>query len=153
MGTATHLGPWLLGTVKDTTGTTAGTVKNTGATIVAQQKAVVYTDGSGVAFGALPAGALVVRAEFVTTTTFTAATTVVVKVGGVAINSATTVTTGGLYPITISNTQAVGQAISVGTSDVLVTYDLAPGISSAGAGTLVVEYIVRNSDGTIGATP
>ena len=30
MGFATHLGPWLLGTVKETTGTTPGTVRNTG---------------------------------------------------------------------------------------------------------------------------
>ena len=36
MGFATHLGPWLLGTVKNTTGTTAGTIRNMGATIVAQ---------------------------------------------------------------------------------------------------------------------
>ena len=37
MGFASHLGPWLLGTVKNTTGTTAGTIRNMGATIVAQQ--------------------------------------------------------------------------------------------------------------------
>jgi len=36
MGFATHLGPWLLGTVKNTTGTTAGTIRNMGATTVAQ---------------------------------------------------------------------------------------------------------------------
>ena len=36
MGFATHLGPWLLGTVKDTTGTTAGTIRNTGCTTVAR---------------------------------------------------------------------------------------------------------------------
>ena len=36
MAFATRLGPWLLGTVKNTTGTTAGTINNLGATIVAQ---------------------------------------------------------------------------------------------------------------------
>ena len=43
MGFATHLGPWLLGTVKNTTGTTAGLVRNTGDTVVAQTFKVDYT--------------------------------------------------------------------------------------------------------------
>ena len=47
MGFATHLGPWLLGTVKDTTGTTAGTVRNTGATIVAQVDNLTAADIAG----------------------------------------------------------------------------------------------------------
>ena len=36
MGFATHLGPWLLGTVRNTTGTTVGTIENCGATVVSQ---------------------------------------------------------------------------------------------------------------------
>jgi len=42
MGFATHLGPWLLGTVKNTTGTTAGTIRNTGCTSVAQNATVAF---------------------------------------------------------------------------------------------------------------
>ena len=44
MGFATHLGPWLLGTVKNTTGTTAGTIRNTGATVVAQPITIGFAD-------------------------------------------------------------------------------------------------------------
>ncbi len=153
MGTATRLGPWLIGTVKDTTGTTAGTVRNLGATTVAQTKSVVYTDTTGVAAFALPAGSVIISAQFITTTTFTAASTIVVKVSGTAINSATTITTGGSYPITTTQSQAVGQLLDVGTADVLVTYDMSVGASSAGAGILVIEYIVRNADGTYANAP
>ena len=147
MGFASHLGPWLLGTVKNTTGTTAGTVRNMGATEVAQLKAVAYTDASASTACVLPAGAVIVGLQFITTTTFTAASTIVVSVNGVAVNTAATITTGGSYPITTLNTQAVGQQLVVGTSDVFVTYTLSVGASSAGAGTLVVEYIVLGSDG------
>ena len=40
MGFASHLGPWRLGTVTDTTGTTAGTISNMGCTVVAQSGAI-----------------------------------------------------------------------------------------------------------------
>ena len=153
MGIATHLGPWLLGTVKDTTGTAAGSVRNTGATIVAQTKSVNFNDGTGVAAFAIPAGALITSVQFITTTTFTAASTIVVKIDGTAINSATTITTGGAYAVTTTNSQAVGRLLNVGATDSLVTYDLSVGVSSAGAGQLVISYVVRNSDGTITPTP
>lgn len=153
MGTATRLGPWLIGTVKDTTGTAAGSVRNVGATTVAQTKNVVYTDTTGVAAFAIPAGSVIISVQFITTTTFTAASTIVVKVSGTAINSATTITTGGSYPITTTQSQAVGQLLVVGASDVLVTYDMSVGASSAGAGVLVIDYIVRNADGTYANTP
>ena len=44
MAIASHLGSWLLGTVKNTTGTTAGTIRNTGATHSIQFKAVAYAE-------------------------------------------------------------------------------------------------------------
>jgi len=148
MGFASHLGPWLLGTVKNTTGTTAGTVRNMGATEVAQLKAVTYSDAAGSTAFVLPAGALIVGAQFITTTTFSSAATIVVSVNGVAVNSATTITTGGSYPITTLNTQAVGRELDVGTSDVFVTYTVAGTALSAGVGILVVEYIMLASDGS-----
>ena len=147
MGFASHLGPWLLGTVKNTTGTTAGTVRNMGATTVAQVDPVSYTDAAASVACVLPAGAIVTGVQFITTTTFTAASTIVVSVNGVAVNTAATITTGGSYPITTLNTQAVGRELVVGTSDVFVTYTLSVGASSAGAGVLVTEYIVLGSDG------
>jgi hypothetical protein len=60
MPSAFHLGPWLLGTVKNTKGTTAGTIRNVGATLAAQTVLVPsynspnYTTPTGMW---LPAGA------------------------------------------------------------------------------------------------
>jgi len=153
MGFATHLGPWMLGTLKDTTGTAAGTVRNLGATVVVQSKTVNFNDGTGASAFAIPAGALIIGFGFVTTTTFDAASTIVVKVSGTAMNSATTITTGGYYGITTTNSQAVGRLLSIGTSDVLVTYDMSVGVSTAGIGELFVEYVVRNTNGSIVPTP
>jgi hypothetical protein len=45
MPVGTHLGPWLLGTAKSSTGNTAALTRNTGATIVAQTS-VVTTNNS-----------------------------------------------------------------------------------------------------------
>ena len=87
MGFATHLGPWLLGTVKDTTGTTAGSVRNTGATIVAQTNTASFTFAAinssltGTAF-CLPAGALITDAQFLTSEAYSAAVTVKLTMGG-----------------------------------------------------------------------
>jgi len=152
MAIASHLGSWLLGTVKNTTGTTAGTIRNMGATIVAQSKVVNFNDGTGVSAFAIPAGALITSIQFVTTTTFDAASTIVVKADGTALNSATTITTGGAYAVSTTNSQAVGRLLSVGTTDTLITYDLSVGASTAGQGQLVVAYIVRNADGTYNPT-
>jgi len=143
MAFTTHAGPIRSGTVKE------GANRNCGVAVLAQTKTVPYTDGNGVAAFKIPAGSQITRIQFNTTTTFTAATTILVKVGGTAVISTLTVTTGGLYTATNVNSQAVGRLVSVGTSDAAVTYDLAPGASSDGAGTLIVEYIQRAVDGSI----
>ena len=44
MGFATHLGPWLLGTVKNTTGTTVGTLQNTGCSGASKRNSGVDQD-------------------------------------------------------------------------------------------------------------
>jgi hypothetical protein len=62
MGFASHLGPWLLGTNKYTTGTTAGTIQNMGATIVAQTDTVTFADTTAVTAAVLPAGACITSA-------------------------------------------------------------------------------------------
>ena len=65
MGFATHLGPWLLGTVKNTTGTTAGTIRNMGATIVAQtytaSASVILASPTAQQMFVIPAGAKILR--------------------------------------------------------------------------------------------
>ena len=153
MGMASHLGPWLLGTVKNTTdSSTAGKVRNMGAAVVAQTKAVSYTDPSGTLAFAIPAGSLITNMQFITTTTFTAATNIVVSVAGVAVNGGTVITTGGSYAISVAPTPGGSATLLVGSTDALITYQVNPGASTAGAGILVMQYIVRNSDGSITPT-
>lgn len=147
MGIATHLGPWVLGTVKSTTGTTAGLVRNTGATIVAQTKEIVLADGTAtVTAASLPAGALITSMQFITNTAFTAGT-ISISIGGTVYASGVTLPTAlGITTVTTTTTSAA--AALVGTTDELVTYTMA-GMTGAGASiTLVIAYIVRQADGT-----
>ena len=148
MGLATHLGPWLLGTVKNTSGTTAGTVRNTGAAIVAQSANLTAAQVAGLtgSLGAIPAGALITDVRFITSTLFASATTLKLTIGGTDVATATTITSAGVYPVTQSATFAP-VAANVGSTDALVTFT-ATGTSSTGAVTVVVSYMVRNSDGS-----
>ena len=149
MGFATHLGPWLLGTVKDTTGITAGTIRNTGAAIVSQDKAVAYNDADATVGFALPAGSRISSFQFITTGAFDAATTITLSIGATAITGALTVTDAGLATFVPVASDAVALLWSnVGTTDVLVTYTVSQGASTNGAGVLVANYVVRSSAGT-----
>ena len=149
MGFATHLGPWLLGTVKNTTGTTAGTVRNTGATIVAQTfdlTAAQVAAGSGT-LGYIPAGACITAVQFLTTTLFASATTLKATIAGTDVATATTITSAGAYPVTIAATFTPIQA-NVGATDAAITYT-ATGSSVTGAVTVLIAYMVRDSSGAM----
>jgi hypothetical protein len=148
MGIASHLGSWLLGTVKNTTGTTAGTVRNMGATIVAQTYNLTAAQVAGLtgSLGAIPAGSCITSVQFITSTLFASATTLKVTIGGTDYATAATITSAGVYP----QTAAAGfapTAANTGTTDDLVTFT-ATGTSSTGAVTIVVAYVVRSADGT-----
>lgn len=150
MGIASRLGPWLLGTVKDTTGTTAGTIRNMGATIVAQEKDVAFGDAAATQAFVIPAGALITAVQLVQSgATFTSGTsgTFTVLLNGTSIG-ALTITTGTAGTLAISpSTQAQAALFSnVGTTDAIITYTGAT--LNAGSGQLVMMYMVRNADGT-----
>ena len=150
MGIATHLGPWLLGTNRYTTGTAAADVRNTGATQVVQTKAVAFNDADATNAFVLPAGSLVSNIRFITTTTFDAATTITLSIGATAITGALTVTSPGVYNFVAATTEAAAALwANTGTTDKFVTYTVAQGASTAGVGVIVGEYVVRNSDGTM----
>ena len=134
MAFATRLGPWLLGTVKNTTGATAGTINNLGATTVAQT------------YNAIPAGALITGVQFLTTTLFASATTLKVTIAGVDVNTASTITTANTVVVTNSAT-FTPVAANVGTTDALVSFT-STGTSVTGAVTVVITYVVRGSDGS-----
>jgi len=152
MGFATHLGPWLLGTVKNTTGTTSGSIRNMGATVVAQTipvTASTFTNLTGT-LGSIPAGSLITDVTIITSTLFDSATTLIVTIGGTNTATATTITAAGVYPVTLATTFA-GVAANVGSTDALITYT-ATGTPTSGAATIVVSYVVRNSNGAANPT-
>lgn len=150
MGFATHLGPWLLGTVKNTTGSTAGTIRNMGATVVSQSADVVYGTLTGTAF-VLPAGAQVTDVKVVTTTVFSAATTCKLSIGGTDFTTNGTVTTVGSASLG-ANATTPGGWLNVGSTDAIVTYTLAGTSLTTGAATIVISYVVRGSDGVANPT-
>ena len=152
MAFATRLGPWLLGTVKSTTGVTAGTINNLGATMVAQSTNLTAAQIAGLtgSLGAIPAGALIHSVQFLTTTLFASATTLKVTIAGVDYAAAATITTAG----TIVNAMAATftpTGANVGTTDALVTFT-STGASVTGAVTVVIVYVVRGSDGASNQT-
>jgi hypothetical protein len=148
MGFATHLGPWLLGTVRYSTGTTAGSVRNTGATIVSQS-VTVGTSGTAATAFALPAGAQITAIRFNCTTLYGAGT-LKLSIGATDITNNMTLPTSntGVSDMTLgaASSTAAGLINNVGSSDVLVTYTLAS--ATLGAGTIMISYVVRNSDGS-----
>jgi len=155
MGFATHLGPWLLGTVKNTTGTTAGTIRNTGATVVSQSKAILYTDitAATVAF-TIPAGSQILTATFNTTVAYATTTpTYALFSNAVAINTAangSVFTNTGIVNILLGNNSAAAAVLcnNVGTTDAIITFTQANVTATSGAGILTLTYVVKDSDGS-----
>ena len=150
MGFATHLGPWLLGTVKNTTGSTAGTIRNMGATVVNQSTNVVFGTLTGNAF-VLPAGAQVTHVTIVTTTVFSAATTLKLSIGGVDFTTTGTITSVGGVNLN-ANATTPGGWLNVGSTDAIVTYTMAGTALTTGAATVFIMYAVRDSDGSANPT-
>ena len=155
MALASHLGPWRLGTVKDTTGTTAGTINNMGATIVAQKAAIAYGTTTGTAF-VIPAGATITGIALYSSTAFTGTLpTLTVSVAGTAVTTANTLTSGTAFNGSLVLAQTAGAASllsNVGTTDASVTYSIGGSALSAGVGVIVVSYMVNLSDGTYNPT-
>ena len=158
MGFATHLGPWLLGTVKNTTGTTAGTIRNMGATTVAQTftapTSAILASPSAQQMFVLPAGAKIVRFNIEVSVALTGATNCGVTIGssGTANLYMTSVNTGTsavqVSPATIAAATQAGYT-TIGTTDAIIygTFTAATADATAGSVTVTVEYIVRGSDG------
>ena len=157
MGIATHLGPWVLGTVRSTTGTTAGTVRNTGPTTVMQYStSSVAFNASAAATGiVIPAGSLITDVFVIQTTQFTSGTsgTLTALINGTSFATLTVTGAGSAANITgvpssISGTAGVGSSIwlNTGTTDGIITVTGAT--LTAGAGILCIHYDVRQPDGT-----
>ena len=158
MGFATHLGPWLLGTVKNTTGTTAGTIRNMGATTVAQTftapTSAILASPTAQQMFVLPAGARIVRFNIEVSVALTGASNCGVTIGSsgtsnlymASVNTGTSAVQ--VSPATIAAATS-GTYTSIGTSDAIIygTFTAATADATAGSVTVTVEYIVRGSDG------
>ena len=154
MGFASHLGPWLLGTVKNTTGSTAGTLRNMGNTIVSQSVAVLYTDiTAGTYAFTIPAGSQILSASFNTTVAYATTTpTYALFVNSTAINTAangSVFTNTGIVNLLLGNNNAAAAVLcaNVGTGDAIITFTQANVTATSGAGILTMTYVVRDSDG------
>ena len=167
MGFATHLGPWLLGTVKNTTGTTVGSIENLGATIVSQTFKKNYTGQAASAttdtICVLPAGAQIVDIFVDTLVAFTGSTAANLTIGdGTTANlywATSDITTQGRLAITnaaskLANWAGAATAASpngagIGATDVKVVATLTPTAAAVTAGTVqyTVMYVVANSNG------
>jgi hypothetical protein len=154
MGFATHLGPWLLGTVKNTTGTIAGTIQNTGTTTVTQTATMTVSDTTAKQIAVLPAGAQI-TSIFVDITTAFAGTTgntiTIQTAGGTALatvgSASTTPLAVGRATTTLSGTN-IATILNVGAIDLIlqVIYACA-GVASGGAAQVTIQYVVKDSSG------
>jgi len=134
MAFASHLGPWLLGTVKNTTGTTAGQIRNMGATTVIQSVPLVASSAVQLV---IPAGSLILNA-------YTYMSTGAVGTPALYVNGTSAGTISTAAGINSLASPVIATLLNVGSTDAVVTYTA----TAASAGTLVIEYAVRNSDGS-----
>jgi len=168
MGFATHLGPWLLGTNRYTTGTTAGTIRNTGVTLVSQTFKKDYTGQAASAttdtICVLPAGAQIQFIHIDTLVAFTGSTAANVSIGdgttAALYWASTDVTSQGRAAISNASAKlgnwcgatstASPNGIGVGSTDVKIIATMTPTVAAVTAGTVqyTIVYAVANSDGT-----
>lgn len=146
MGFASHLGVWRTGTVKDTTGTTPGTISNMGCAVISQTAALGLTTSTPFV---IPAGAQILYFNIDVTTTFTTGATLAVGDGTTAAKYVTAITTpaAGRQSITYTAAQLTNMS-NIGTSDVQVTVTMAGTTAVAGAGFITVVYVQHASDGS-----
>ena len=168
MGFATHLGPWLLGTVRNTTGTTVGTIENCGATVVSQTFKKNYTGQAASAttdtICVLPAGAQIVDILIDTTVAFTGSTAANVSIGdgttAALYWAATDVTSAGRAAISNAaaklgawcgvTSTASPNGIGIGSTDVKIIATMTPTVAAVTAGTVqyTIMYVVADSNGS-----
>lgn len=141
MSFSTFSGPVRVGTVRE------GAARNTGLVMLAQATPVVFGTLTGTA-AILPAGSMITRVSFQTTTVFSAATTLKLTIGATDITGTITVTTVGVATITFATTTgALALLANVGTADATVAYTLAGAGLTTGAGNIIIEYVQRADNG------
>jgi hypothetical protein len=155
MGIASHLGPWLLGTVKDTTGTTVGTIRNMGATVVSQTGLTTVSNTTATTLFVIPAGSQIINFFVDITTAYAGTTGNTITIQTAAGSSLAVVGSASTTPLAIGRATTtltgaqVATFVNVGSTDLIVQVIYAcAGTASGGAATVTCQYVVRNSDGT-----
>jgi len=147
MGTTTFTGPIKAGDVLNTTGTTAGTVKNVGFVEMAQFATVTQSATAAATTIVIPANSLITSIDLFVTAAWTSATTTyTISVGTsatatelVAATNANAIGKLSLSPGT--DATRTGAWLNTGTTDDII-YVLSGALSAtAGTGTLVIRYI------------
>jgi hypothetical protein len=149
MGFSTWLGPIRTGTVKDTTGTTAGTVANCGVVTLSQTTQIGYAAGT-TTVGWIPAGSQIVNVFVDVTTAYTTSSgNVALTIGnGSTANQFWTTTNLGTAGRLATSNAALGNWYNIGSTDVPVVITLTGGNGTAGAANVTVQYVQKNSDGS-----
>jgi hypothetical protein len=156
-----------LGTVKNTTGTTVGTIENLGATVVSQTFKKNYTGQAASAttdtICVLPAGAQIIDILIDTTVAFTGSTAANVSIGdgttAALYWASTDVTSAGRAAVSnaaaklgawcgVAST-ASPNGIGIGSTDVKIVATMTPTVAAVTAGTVqyTIVYVVANSNG------
>tara|TARA_R110000868_G_scaffold176318_3_gene413885 strand:+ start:1192 stop:1650 length:459 start_codon:yes stop_codon:yes gene_type:complete len=147
MSTTTFTGPIKAGDVLNTTGTTAGNVKNVGFVEMAQFATVTQSATAAATTIVIPANSLITSIDLFVTAAWTSATTTyTISVGTsatatelVAATNANAIGKLSLNPGT--DATRTGVWLNTGTTDDII-YVLSGALSAtAGTGTLVVRYI------------
>jgi hypothetical protein len=144
MGTTTFTGPVKAGDVLNTTGSTAGTVKNVGFCVMAQSYAVTQaaTATATATTICIPANSHILSIDFAATVAFTSTDTLSVGTSATATElvAATSITAIGILALT-PGTDATRTAkwIDVGVDDVIIYVD--SGSTGSGVGVLTVTYV------------
>jgi hypothetical protein len=145
MSIVTFTGPIKAGDVLNTTGTTAGTIKNVGFAVMAQAVSITQaTTATALATSiVIPANSHIVNIQVLATTAWTgAATTISI---GTSATSTELVSAGSLSAIGLAaltpgtDATRTGKWTNVGTSDVII-YALSANTGS-GVGDLIVRYM------------
>jgi len=144
MGTTTFTGPVKAGDVLDTTGSTAGLVKNVGFCVMAQSYALTQaaTATATATTICIPANSHILSISFAATVAFTSTDTLSVGTSATATElvAATSVSAIGILALT-PGTDATRTAkwIDVGVDDVIIYVD--SGSTGSGVGVLTVTYV------------
>ena len=151
MAFTTFSGPVRTGTVKETTGTTAGTVDNTGCVALTQSVQVGYAAGA-TTVGWLPAGAQITSIHFDVTTAYVGSPALTIGNGSTANQFWTSTTLSSAGRLATTNA-ALANWYNIGTSDINVTVTMAGTTAVAGAGYITVVYAQKASNGAETPSP